>query len=122
MANRNLILYVDNILDLKMFEVKFGDKFHLLTADTGEKGLEMLENFKDIRIVIADMKMTGMNGLEFTRKAFEKYPEIDYFLLTGYEISKRVQHAVETGMVRKCFTKPFNLNEISHKIEEVLSK
>jgi response regulator RpfG family c-di-GMP phosphodiesterase len=118
----DLILYIDDILDLKMFEVKFGGKYRILTAESGEKGLKMLDSFRNIKIVIADMKMSGMNGLEFTRNAFKKYPEIDYFLVTGYEISKGVQHAIDTGMVKKCFTKPFNLNEISHKIEEVLSK
>lgn len=118
----DLILYIDDILDLKMFEVKFGGKYRILTADTGEKGLKLLDSFRNIKIVIADMKMAGMNGLDFTRNAFKKYPNIDYFLVTGYEISKGEQHAIDTGMVKKCFTKPFNLNEISHKIEEVLSK
>lgn len=115
-----LILYIDDILDVKMFEVKFGGKYRILTADSGEKGLKLLDTFRNIKIVIADMKMSGMNGLEFTRKAFEKYPDIDYFLVTGYVVSKGVQQAIDAGIVRECFTKPFNLNEMSHRLEEAM--
>lgn len=123
MNDKCLILYVDDeFLNLKLFEVKFGNKFHILTAENGLKGLELLDKFPNIKIVISDMKMPEMNGIEFTSRAKQKYPSINYFILTGYEINDQIRNAISTGLVKTCFCKPFNWVEISTDIEKAISR
>lgn len=121
MMPKPLILYIDDeYLNLKMFEVKFSSKYHLLTADNGYSGLEIIASFPEIRIVIVDMKMPEMNGLDFIGHAALKHPGLSYFVVTGYEIDDRLRESISSGLVKKCFTKPLNLNEISLTIEEEL--
>jgi two-component system response regulator (stage 0 sporulation protein F) len=72
-----ILLYVDDEpLNLRLFEVNFRKKFTIRTALSGEAGLDILCREPSIPVVITDMKMPGMNGIEFIKKAKEQFPEI----------------------------------------------
>jgi two-component system response regulator (stage 0 sporulation protein F) len=121
MGEKAIILYVDDeFINLKIFEINLSKKYYVLTAESGMKGLEILDNKSDIKIVVSDMKMPQMNGIEFIRKAREKYPKISYFLLTGYEITDEIEEAIKAGLIIKYFRKPFNMLEISTVIEKAI--
>ncbi|RBW69721.1 response regulator [Bacillus taeanensis] len=64
------------------------------TASDGERGLELIEEQRP-QIVISDINMPFMNGLEMARIVKEKYPEIKVILLTGYEDFKYAQEAIK---------------------------
>lgn len=49
-------------------------RFHVLEADGGEKALDMLENHRDVRLVITDYNMPGMNGYDLTKAIRQIYP------------------------------------------------
>jgi response regulator RpfG family c-di-GMP phosphodiesterase len=115
------ILYVDDEpINLKLFEINFARDFEIFVAEDGSNGLNILEKEPDIKVIISDMKMPGMNGIEFIAKAREKYPAKKYYILTGFEITKEIQDAIESGMILKYFRKPFNIKEIRSTIEMVL--
>lgn len=118
---KSKILYVDDeMINLKLFEVILKRKFDVLTAMDGNSGLQQLKENTDIKVVISDMKMPVMNGLEFITRAREIAPEIVYYILTGFEITNQIQEALDRGMIRKYYRKPTNLNEISGEIEVVI--
>lgn len=122
MADNRIILYVDDeYINLTLFEHKFGNKYHILTAENASKGIDLLNKFPDIRIVISDMKMPQVTGIEFTIMAKEKFPELDYFIVTGYEVNDEIRRAIDSGLIKSCFCKPFNWIEISTAIEKALS-
>lgn len=115
------ILYVDDepnnlILLAKLFR----KKYNVLQAISGEEGLEVLAGNPDVKVVISDMNMPGMNGIEFISKAKTRYPEVRYFVLTGYTISPEITFAMESGIIAKYFSKPFNIKEIDESINDVL--
>jgi len=115
------LLYVDDEqINLKLFEINFKNKYTVLSASNGLKGLDFLDEHQDIRVVISDMRMPFMDGLEFIKKAREKYPNKKFFILTGFDITEDIQEALETNLIIKYFRKPFNLNEIDDTIMEVL--
>ena len=75
MKGRVKILYVDDeIINLQLFEINFSKNYNVIIADNGFSGLEILENNPDISVVISDMKMPNMNGLEFIKKAKSSNP------------------------------------------------
>ncbi|HEX2976256.1 MAG TPA: response regulator [Bacteroidales bacterium] len=122
MTDKPLILYVDDeFINLKLFEVKFGSSYNIITAAEGDKGLELISSFPGVRIVISDMKMPGMNGIEFITRARERVPKADFFLITGYELNDEISCACKSGLIRKFFCKPINFNEISFEICEALN-
>jgi two-component system response regulator (stage 0 sporulation protein F) len=116
----NLLYVDDEPLNLMLFEELFSEYYFVITAESGYKGLEMLNSNKEIKVVLSDMKMQGMNGLEFTKKASLKFPEIIYFILTGYDLTEEISLAVKNKLIIKCFHKPFIENEIKESIDKAL--
>jgi len=115
------ILYVDDEpLNLMLFKANFKNKFNVHTAESGYKGLELLKEIPDTNIVISDMKMPGINGLEFIRLAKKEFPRISFYILTGFDITDEISQAIEDGLIHKYFRKPFNIKEIESAIFEVL--
>jgi YesN/AraC family two-component response regulator len=103
-----------------LFEANLEKKFHIITAENGIKGLELISVNNDIKVVVSDMKMPVMSGIEFIQRARNNFPEINYYILTGFEITDEIQQALDNGLIRKYFRKPFNMNEISSEIEQVI--
>ena len=121
MKDNVTLLYVDDEpINLTVFELNFRKKYNVITAPSGEKGLLELEKNDDIIIVISDMKMPGMNGIEFIKKAKNSFPNISYFILTGFDITDEISKAIEEKLIQKYFRKPFNVNEIDSTISEVV--
>jgi two-component system, response regulator, stage 0 sporulation protein F len=116
------ILYIDDELtNLKLLAANFKNKFDVLTAENGLIGLEILKNEPEISVVLSDMKMPFMNGLEFIKKAKEKYKTIKYYILTGFDITDEIQEALNSQLIIKYYRKPFNMNEIEKSILEVIN-
>jgi CheY-like chemotaxis protein len=122
MNDKKKILYVDDEpINLKLFAINFTGKFQVLTASSGFEGLAMLKIHPQIQAVISDMKMPGMNGVEFIRKAKQEYPYISYYILTGFDITEEIAEALREGLINKYFRKPFNIREIETTLREALS-
>lgn len=120
MMEKKTILYVDDeSLNLLLFKMNFEKQYTVITCESGKEGLEVLRTNKDIKVVISDMKMPQMNGTEFIASAKELAAHLNYYILTGFEISDEIQHALDKGLIRRYFQKPFNVKEITQEIEEV---
>jgi len=63
------ILYVDDEEpNLYLFKYNFSKYFEVFTANRGSEALEVLNEQHDIKVVISDMKMPLMSGIEFIKK------------------------------------------------------
>ena len=62
-----------------------------------------------------------MDGIEFIRTARKDFPDIAYFILTGFDISEEINKALKEKIIHKYFRKPFNLKEIEASIIEALN-
>ncbi|MDD2197085.1 MAG: response regulator [Bacteroidales bacterium] len=114
------ILYVDDeSINLRLFEVNFSENYTVFIADSGFAGLEMLEKNVGISVVISDMKMPKMNGLEFIKNARDKFPQKRFYMLTGFDMTVEIKEALDKGLIIKCFSKPYNKQEIDRAIKEV---
>lgn len=122
MAGKVKILYVDDEpINAELFKINFEDNFSVVTASSGFEGLEVLSTNSDTSIVISDMKMPGMSGIDFISKAREKFPEKKYFILTGYDISAEIKTALDEKMILEYFRKPFDIEHIQKSIQSFLS-
>lgn len=118
------ILYVDDEeANLFIFEKMFEAKYHVLTAHSGTEGLESLKGHSaDIIVVISDMRMPNMNGVEFIRKAKNNYANIAYFILTGFDFNDEIEEALNSHLIHKFFTKPFEMSDIEEAITEAVNE
>lgn len=114
------VLYVDDeVINLKVFAISFRKKFNIITAESAAEGLDILKNNPDIQIVITDMKMPMMNGLEFIRAAKPIFTNIKFFILTGFEQTPEISQAIEDDLVVAYFKKPFSMPKIEEAISTV---
>lgn len=114
------ILYVDDEpINLKLFELNFSEKFEIYTKLNAREGLKVLEKNSDVDFIISDMKMPEMNGIQFIKKAHEKFPEKNYFILTGFDITNEIIDALNSKLILKYFQKPFDKKEIEDTIERL---
>jgi two-component system, response regulator, stage 0 sporulation protein F len=121
MSDKITILYVDDeYTNLMLFRINFQKKYNVITSYSGIEGLEQLRTHPEIVIVISDMKMPGMDGLEFIKKAKSEFPDVVFFILTGYDITPEIENALESELISKYFSKPFKLTEIEEAINQVI--
>jgi YesN/AraC family two-component response regulator len=122
MNKKTKILYVDDeFLNLELFSINFSEKYEVITATNGFDGLEKLNENKDVSVVISDMRMPGMNGIEFIRKAKQLFPDKKFYILTGFEITNEIQEALNSGLILKYFSKPFNVIDIDSTIQVAIN-
>ncbi|MDA3866405.1 MAG: response regulator [Salinivirgaceae bacterium] len=122
MSNQYKILYVDDEeINLELFAINFNDSYEVLTAHDGYGGLEVLDSNIDVSIVISDMKMPAMNGIEFIKKARQKYPNKKYYILTGFDITNDIEEALSNGLILEYFCKPFEIEKMHRIIAEALN-
>ncbi|MEX0982791.1 MAG: response regulator [Bacteroidales bacterium] len=120
MTEANVLYVDDERTNLLLFKALLEKKYTIVTAEDGFAGLEILQQDNQLKIVISDMKMPRMNGIEFIRRAKEVAPEIEFYILTGFEITEEIQKALDVGLIRRYFKKPFNINNISLEIDQAL--
>lgn len=122
MEEKVKVLYVDDEpINIMLFENLFRKKYNVISASSGEEGMHILAENSDVRVVVSDMNMPGMTGLEFVYKAKKVYAKIHFFILTGYEVTSEITSAIEAGVILKYFKKPFNTKEIDESIVSELS-
>jgi DNA-binding NtrC family response regulator len=90
-------------------------------AFNGEAALQTLEKNHDIEVVILDVKMPGMDGIETLAEIKKKFPLVEVIMLSGHA---DVESAIE-GMKLGAFDyliKPSEMDQIVAKITEAVAK
>ena len=102
------ILYVDDEqANLNSLKSLYRRKFNILTAISGDKGLELLEK-QSIHLIIADQRMPGMTGVAFLKKVKEKWPDIKSILLTAFYDNLVLKEAINNVGIYWYMNKPFD--------------
>jgi signal transduction histidine kinase len=101
------ILYVDDeIENLIVFQATFEEHFNVVTANSGQEALGLLET-RIFPVVIADQRMPRMTGAELFAIMRQKYPHIKRVMLTGYADSKAMLDSINQGQVFYFVKKPW---------------
>ncbi len=89
--------------------------------DVSFSGIEALQMMKkyNYQMLLTDLKMPGIDGLELIRKAKEASPEIRTVMVTGYATVQTAVQALRHG-VDDYVTKPFNIFELKKVIGQTL--
>lgn len=115
------IIYVDDEeINVTLFRINISKKYEVLSGYSGADGLELLELHPETKFIFSDMKMPGMNGLDFIKQANKKFNNKSFYILTGYDITEEIRDALETGLIIKYFKKPYNIKEIEAEINKML--
>jgi len=89
-------------------------------VNSGEEALELLDESRP-DVVVLDLKMPGMDGIETLREIKKRYPLVEVIMLTGHA---NVEVAIE-GMELGAFDylmKPMDIDELSFKLQDAYKK
>ena len=111
-----LIIIDDSKLMRKSAVKMLGADFEVLTAEDGEKGMEIIDHVSDIQVVFTDINMPGMDGYEVL-KEIRTHPD-DYIralpvvVVTGAENDDEAKEEALSQGATDFITKPFNSTDL----------
>lgn len=115
------ILVVDDELDMLMLLrmiIEDNSDYAVETTNNPSEGLKMLTE-KDYDLVISDLKMPGMDGMELFDELKEIKPGVPVIIITAYGSLETADEAMKKG-VSDFITKPFRKDSILFTINRVL--
>ena len=122
MSIANVLLVDDEVSFIETFSERLELRdFEISKAFSGEEALQVLDENKNIEIVILDVKMPGMDGIETLTVIKRKYPLVEVMMLSGHA---DVTSAID-GMKQGAFDylmKPVDMDQIISKVTEAVAK
>ena len=115
------ILVVDDELDMLMLLrmiIEDNSDYAVETTNNPSEGLKMITE-KDYDLVISDLKMPGMDGMELFDELQEIKPGVPVIIITAYGSLETADEAMKKG-VSDFITKPFRKDSILFTINRVL--
>src|SRR5689334_8331618 len=101
------ILVVDDESNILLgFQRQLRKQFHVAVAESGATALQMLESSGPYAVVVTDMRMPTMSGLELLQRVKQQFPQTVRVMLTGNVDYRTAIRAVNEGSVFRFLTKP----------------
>lgn len=121
--NTTVVLLVDDEVPFVEAMTKRLNKRNLsiLNAFSGEQALEVLVKQKSVDVVILDLKMPGMDGIQALREIKKDYPLVEVIVLTGHGTVEIGIEAMRLGAF-DFLGKPCNIDQLMNKIQDAKSQ
>lgn len=103
---KKILLVDDEPNLLSALERALRNQFKFETATSGAAGLDALQKWQDYSVVVSDMRMPGMNGVEFLSRCRESAPDIVRIMLTGNADQGTAIEAINQGQIFSFINKP----------------
>lgn len=117
MAEKNTVLFVDDDqIVLRSIKRGFLDEpYNQLFAKSGREALEILQKER-VHVLVTDMCMPEMDGVELLKIVREQYPHIVKIILSGYTDMSVFQEEFNQGEIFKFIRKPWKLEKDFKKV------
>jgi len=122
MAEEKILIIDDEpmVLDLCR-RILTAEGYRAVTAENGWEGIERLRAEGDVDLVLTDIKMPGLDGLETIQILRESRPDLVTVVMTGFSTMDLALQAIKLG-VDEFVVKPFTPPELSLAISRALEK
>lgn len=97
----------------------FNDIEIICEAENGRQAIEFNRIYRP-DIIVMDIKMPGINGIDASREIINEFPETNILILTAYDNFDYIQQALDIG-VKGYLLKPLKKDEVVGKITKVIS-
>nr|WP_156129589.1 response regulator [Jeotgalibacillus malaysiensis] len=117
MWNVEKVLIVDDQFGIRILlnEILEKEGYQTFQAANGLEALALLKEEPDL--VLLDMKIPGMDGIEILRRMKEEETEIKVIIMTAYGELGMIQEAESLGALTH-ITKPFDIQDIRNLVKE----
>ena len=122
MIARSRILVVDDELNIREALVTLLEKkqYQVRGAGTAEDALQELEA-ASADLILTDLKMSGMGGMEFLRRLKQKWPDIEVLVMTAFGSIETAVEAMRCGAY-DYLTKPIDRERLAVVVEKALER
>jgi len=121
MKNSHILVVDDAVDTLEMIQRNLiAQGYRISTATSVIEATHLLET-QDIDLVITDLKMPKVNGLELVRHIRQNYKNTEVMMITGYATINGAVQAIKTG-AEEYLTKPFTDGELLSAVRRTLDK
>ena len=97
------------------------DHYDLVVTDSGEQALRLVEGDPAIGLVLMDIKMPKVNGLDVLKSMKARRPDLNVIMVTGYKTVETASEAAHLG-ANGYIIKPFKSDEILKTVQRNLDK
>lgn len=119
--NYQILVIDDSVETLEMIERILKPKgYNLILRDNGDDAIKTLKT-EDIKIVITDIKMPGISGLDILKYISENYKNIQTIVITGFASIDTAVTAIKSG-AEEYLPKPFTEEELLNAIQKAIDK
>lgn len=115
-----ILIVDDKPSNLKLFAEILSSDCEVMTAESGERGLAMLE-MGDFDVVISDIRMPRMDGFTVLREAKRIRPDVEVVLMTAYGSIPRAVEAMKEGAYNY-LTKPVDPDELTLVVRQAVER
>jgi two-component system, NtrC family, response regulator PilR len=117
------VLIVDDERSMRDFlKILLEKEGHKVTvAESGKKALDIVLGSQLVDVIISDIRMPGMTGIELLEAVKGQFPDLPMIMITAFASPDDAVLAMKNGAF-DYITKPFNVNEIKSVIESATSK
>ncbi|HJQ67848.1 MAG TPA: response regulator [Blastocatellia bacterium] len=115
--NYTILAVDDEPANLRMLERLFRREYRVLTANSGEEALAMLQK-ENVSLIITDQRMPGMTGTEMLRESMHSSPDSIKIILTGYTDLEALTEAINTTRVYKFVSKPWDPTALRQTVQD----
>lgn len=111
--NNKTLLIVDDEPNIRRVLTAVFEKagYRVLTAENGRKALDVVSSEPDVNVMICDLIMPDLNGVEVLKSAKEINPQLSVVMITAHGTIKTAVDAMKLGAF-DYITKPFDMDEI----------
>jgi len=114
-----IMIVDDEPANLRVLERLFRPDYQVVTAPSGAEALALLEQH-DVALLISDQRMPAMTGIELMMKTVPIRPQMVKILLTGYTDVGALIEALNSGLVYRYLTKPWNNDDLKLTVSRAL--
>ncbi|MCS1352329.1 response regulator [Mechercharimyces sp. CAU 1602] len=119
MRNKKVLIVDDQYgIRILLKEVLSREEFSVFQAENGSAALEIIDE-QDPDLILLDMKMPGMDGIEMLRRLRIKRPHTKVIMMTAYGELDLMEEATKLGALAH-FTKPFDIDELRLEVVKQL--
>lgn len=121
-ARQTILVVDDQMVDREIIKKMVGNKYHIMEAADGVEGFTLLKkNCKEIDLMIADIHMPGMTGLELLERKREiiSMKDIPVIMVTAYGEKENEEAALSLGAL-DIINKPYDAQLVRKRIENML--
>jgi CheY-like chemotaxis protein len=109
------LMIVDDDPAVRVIVAEFLEDFgyQVIQASGGAEALDLLGRTPDLRMMITDIRMPDMSGVELADAATRRLPDLKVILISGYYVSQQVE--------RRFLRKPFRMRDLEAAVRDELS-